>query len=73
MTDTHDLSRITILVPGKLNDHAAKRIDKTFDLIRLDSADHCCCSLRRRAAAGSPTTRKKRRPIGRRWVLSPWG
>jgi len=39
MTDTHDLSRITILVPGKLNQHAARRIDKTFEMVGLDSAD----------------------------------
>ena len=39
MTDTHDLSRITVLVPGALNDHAAKRIEKTFEMIRMDSAD----------------------------------
>jgi lactate dehydrogenase-like 2-hydroxyacid dehydrogenase len=39
MTDKHDLSRITILVPGKLNEHAAKRIDKTFEMVRLESAD----------------------------------
>jgi len=39
MTDTHDLSRVTILVPGKLNDHAAKRIDKTFEMIRMETAD----------------------------------
>ena len=39
MTNTQDLSRVAILVPGKLNDHAAKRIDKTFELIRMDSAD----------------------------------
>ena len=32
MTDTHDLGRIAILVPGKLSDHAGKRIDRTFDL-----------------------------------------
>lgn len=34
-----DLSRITILVPGKLNEHAAKRIQKTFDIVTMDSAD----------------------------------
>ena len=39
MTDTHDLSRIAILVPGKLSDHAGKRIDRTFDMVRMDSAD----------------------------------
>lgn len=38
MTDT-ELNRITILVPGKLNEHAAKRIDKTFDMAVLDAAD----------------------------------
>ena len=39
MTDTPDLSRIAILVPGKLSDHAGKRIDRTFDMVRMDSAD----------------------------------
>lgn len=39
MTDTHDLSRVAILVPGKLNDHAAKRVDKTFEMIRMEAAD----------------------------------
>ena len=39
MTDTHDLGRIAILVPGKLSDHAGKRIDRTFDMVRMDSAD----------------------------------
>ncbi|MEP9387922.1 2-hydroxyacid dehydrogenase [Mesorhizobium sp. KR9-304] len=39
MTDTHDFSQITILVPGKLSDHAGKRIDKTFDMVLLESAD----------------------------------
>ncbi|MEW9805501.1 2-hydroxyacid dehydrogenase [Mesorhizobium sp. ZMM04-5] len=39
MTNSPDLSRITILVPGPLNAHAAKRIDKTFEMIRMDSAD----------------------------------
>ena len=38
MTDK-DLSRITILVAGKLNQHAAERIGETFDMITLDSAD----------------------------------
>ena len=39
MTDTHDLGRIAILVPGKLSDHAGKRIDRTFDMVRMDSTD----------------------------------
>ena len=39
MTDSHDLSRIAILVPGKLSDHAGKRIDRTFDMVRMDRAD----------------------------------
>src|SRR5262245_32387574 len=39
MTDTHDLSRITVLVPGKLNEHAARRIDKTFEMIPMETAD----------------------------------
>jgi len=34
-----DLNRIAILVPGKLSDHAAARIDRTFDMIRLETAD----------------------------------
>jgi lactate dehydrogenase-like 2-hydroxyacid dehydrogenase len=34
-----DLSRITVLVPGKLNKHAAERIEKTFDMVTLDAAD----------------------------------
>lgn len=39
MTISPDLSRITVLVPGALNDHAAGRIDKSFEMIRMDSAD----------------------------------
>jgi lactate dehydrogenase-like 2-hydroxyacid dehydrogenase len=39
MTDTKDLGRIAVLVPGTLNEHAAKRIEKTFEMIRMDSAD----------------------------------
>jgi lactate dehydrogenase-like 2-hydroxyacid dehydrogenase len=39
MTSSTDLRRITILVPGKLSDHAGKRIDKTFDMVRMESAD----------------------------------
>lgn len=39
MTNSPDLSRITILVPGKLSDHAARRIDKTFEMIRMETAD----------------------------------
>ncbi|MBL8578456.1 MAG: 2-hydroxyacid dehydrogenase [Mesorhizobium sp.] len=35
----NDLSRITILVPGKLNAHAAERIRKTFDMVTMDVAD----------------------------------
>lgn len=34
-----DLNRIAVLVPGKLSDHAAARIDRTFEMIRLESAD----------------------------------
>lgn len=34
-----DLTRIAILVPGKLSDHAGKRIDKTFEMVRLENAD----------------------------------
>ena len=39
MTETPDLSRIAVLVPGKLSDHAGSRIDKTFDMLRMESAD----------------------------------
>ena len=39
MTNSPDLSRVTILVPGKLSDHAAKRLDKTFDMVRIETAD----------------------------------
>ena len=39
MTISTELSRITILAPGKLSDHAAKRLAKTFDLVRMESAD----------------------------------
>jgi lactate dehydrogenase-like 2-hydroxyacid dehydrogenase len=39
MTTSPDLSRITVLVPGKLSDHAGKRIDKTFHMVRMDTAD----------------------------------
>lgn len=39
MTDRQDLGRITILVPGALNDHAGQRIDSTFDLVRMERAD----------------------------------
>jgi lactate dehydrogenase-like 2-hydroxyacid dehydrogenase len=39
MTDMHDLGRIAILVPGTLNEHAAKRIEKTFEMIRMETAD----------------------------------
>jgi len=38
MTNSTELSRITILAPGKLSDHAAKRLAKTFDLVRMESA-----------------------------------
>lgn len=34
-----DLSKITVLAPGNLSDHAAKRIDKTFDMVRMETAD----------------------------------
>ncbi len=34
-----DLKRITVLVPGKLNDHAARRLERTFDMVPLDRAD----------------------------------
>ena len=36
---TNTLRDITILVPGRLLDHAVKRVDKTFTMIRLDDAD----------------------------------
>jgi lactate dehydrogenase-like 2-hydroxyacid dehydrogenase len=39
MTISADLDRITILVPGQLSAHAGKRIDKTFNMVRLESAD----------------------------------
>jgi lactate dehydrogenase-like 2-hydroxyacid dehydrogenase len=39
MTNLPDLSRITVLVPGKLSDHAGKRIDKIFNMVRMDTAD----------------------------------
>ena len=39
MTNSSDLTRITVLVPGSLSDHAAKRIEKTFDMIRMEKAD----------------------------------
>ena len=39
MTNSPDLSRVTVLVPGKLSDHAAKRLNKTFDMVRMESAD----------------------------------
>ncbi|MBX3582029.1 MAG: 2-hydroxyacid dehydrogenase [Rhizobiaceae bacterium] len=38
MTQT-DLSRITILVPGKLNEHAAGRMEKTFNMVAMETAD----------------------------------
>lgn len=38
MTDKA-LSRITVLVPGKLNEHAGERIRETFDMVTLPSAD----------------------------------
>ncbi|MCX7303092.1 MAG: 2-hydroxyacid dehydrogenase [Hyphomicrobiales bacterium] len=34
-----DLSRIAVLVAGKLSDHAAARIVQTFDMIRMETAD----------------------------------
>jgi len=34
-----DLSRIAVLVPGKLSDHAAARISRTFEMIRMETAD----------------------------------
>ncbi|MCV0393974.1 MAG: 2-hydroxyacid dehydrogenase [Rhizobiaceae bacterium] len=34
-----DLKTITVLVPGRLHDHAVARIGKTFDLVTLDTAD----------------------------------
>jgi len=39
-----DLSRIAILVPGKLSDHAAARIDRIFDMIRMETADPAAIS-----------------------------
>lgn len=39
MTISTDLTRITVLVPGTLSDHAATRIGKTFDMVRMESAD----------------------------------
>jgi len=39
MSNSHNLGRVTVLVPGKLSDHAAKRLDKTFDMVRMETAD----------------------------------
>jgi lactate dehydrogenase-like 2-hydroxyacid dehydrogenase len=39
MTNSPDLSQITVLVPGKLSDHAGERLDKTFDIMRMENAD----------------------------------
>ncbi len=39
MTNSNDLNRITILVPGNFSKHAGKRLEKTFDMVRIESAD----------------------------------
>ncbi len=39
MTNSNDLSRTTILVPGKLSDRARERIENTFDMVRMENAD----------------------------------
>ena len=39
MTNSNDLSRTTILVPGKLSDRARERIENTFDMVHMENAD----------------------------------
>ncbi len=36
---TSDNSAVTVLVPGKLHEHAAKRVDGAFRMVRIDRAD----------------------------------
>ena len=47
---TNTLRDITILVPGRLLDHAVKRVDKTFTMIRLDDADPALVDARMRGS-----------------------
>ena len=39
MSSAVDLSAVTVLVPGKLSDHAAARIAESFTMVRIEKAD----------------------------------
>lgn len=55
-----DLRSITILVPGNLHEHAVRRIDETFRLVRLDTIDPALLTEEMketvRGVAASPVT-----------------
>ena len=39
MSSAVDLGRVPILVPGRMLEHGARRIETTFDMVRLDRSD----------------------------------